>query len=160
MVMDNSFFWAPQGATGFGIRNPTVQDPAFRAWPCVRGIRDTAAGASILVLLAGATRRARTHPRPGPDWRRGGGTPQQGSAASGVHASSAAVMIVVAILRGMTPKIPAHNDFHTSAWGSGVRVPLAPPMKPALTPVGAGFTVAGRSPGTVSPSSAPRRASR
>ncbi|MGK8466469.1 hypothetical protein [Nocardia cyriacigeorgica] len=30
-VMGTSFYWAPQGALGFGIPNSPTRDPAFRA---------------------------------------------------------------------------------------------------------------------------------
>ncbi|WP_328387388.1 DUF4267 domain-containing protein [Nocardia sp. NBC_00416] len=104
VVMGSSFFWAPQGAAGFGKPNPPLQDPAFRAWLCVKGIRDMATGACILVLLA-----------VGPPALLGGlvltlalipigdatmvlRNKGPKSAAYGVHASSAAAMIVVALL--------------------------------------------------------------
>lgn len=104
IVMGSSFFWAPQGAAGFGIPNPPLQDPAFRAWLQVKGIRDMATGACILVLLAVGTPAllgglvltlalipvgdAITVLRnKGPK-----------SAAYGVHASSAALMVVDALL--------------------------------------------------------------
>ncbi|MFC9892568.1 DUF4267 domain-containing protein [Nocardia sp. NPDC127579] len=55
-VMGTSFFWAPQAAAGFGIPNSPIQDPAFRAWLRVKGIRDMACAVGILILLAaGAT---------------------------------------------------------------------------------------------------------
>ncbi|WP_067852380.1 DUF4267 domain-containing protein [Nocardia shimofusensis] len=48
-------FWAPQAATGFGIPGTPTDDPVFRAWLQVKGIRDTATGLFIFVLLAGTT---------------------------------------------------------------------------------------------------------
>ncbi|WP_227981169.1 DUF4267 domain-containing protein [Nocardia spumae] len=104
VAMGSSFLWAPQGAAGFGIPNSPLQDPAFRAWLRVKGIRDMAAGACILVLLAVGTPAllgglvltlalipvgdaAIVLRDKGPK-----------SAAYGVHASSAAVMFAVALL--------------------------------------------------------------
>jgi hypothetical protein len=55
IVMGTSFFWAPQGALGFGIPNPPIQDPAFRAWLRVKGVRDMASGVGILILLVAGT---------------------------------------------------------------------------------------------------------
>ncbi|MFJ2837992.1 DUF4267 domain-containing protein [Nocardia sp. NPDC087230] len=54
-VMGTSFFWAPQGAAGFGIPNSPIQDTAFRAWLRVKGVRDMACGVGILVVLAAGT---------------------------------------------------------------------------------------------------------
>ncbi|UFS99224.1 DUF4267 domain-containing protein [Nocardia huaxiensis] len=51
-IMGTSFFWAPQGATGFGIPNTPIQDPAFRAWLRVKGVRDMVCAITILILLA------------------------------------------------------------------------------------------------------------
>lgn len=104
VVMGSSCFWGPQGAAGFGIPNSPIQDPAFQAWLCVKGFRDMATGACILVLLA-----------VGPPALLGGliltlalipigdattvlRNKGPKSAAYGVHASSAAVMLAVALL--------------------------------------------------------------
>ncbi|BAD58178.1 DUF4267 domain-containing protein [Nocardia farcinica] len=54
-VMGTSFFWAPRGALGFGIPNPPIDDPAFRAWLRVKGVRDMASAVGIVVLLAVGT---------------------------------------------------------------------------------------------------------
>ncbi|UGT44606.1 DUF4267 domain-containing protein [Nocardia yamanashiensis] len=103
-VMGSSFFWAPQGAAGFGIPGSPIQDPAFRAWLRVKGVRDMACAVGILVpLAAGATTllgglllalaliplgdAAIVLRSKGPK-----------SAAYGVHAGSAAVMLVAAAL--------------------------------------------------------------
>lgn len=45
-------FWAPQGATGFGIPGTPAGDQVFRAWLRVKGVRDIASGLFIAVLLA------------------------------------------------------------------------------------------------------------
>ncbi|WP_280267141.1 DUF4267 domain-containing protein [Nocardia wallacei] len=55
VFMGSSFFWAPQVAATFGIPHAPVQDPAFRAWGRVKGIRDMACGAGIFILLAVGT---------------------------------------------------------------------------------------------------------
>ncbi len=104
VVMGSSFFWAPQGAAGFGIPNPPLQDPAFRAWLCVKGIRDMGTGACILVLLAvgtpallgGLVLTLALIPIGDTTMVLRNKGPK--STAYGVHASSAAVMIVAAVL--------------------------------------------------------------
>jgi hypothetical protein len=55
VFMGTSFFWAPQGAAGFGIPHSPIQDPAFHAWLGVKGVRDIASGVGIFVLLAAGT---------------------------------------------------------------------------------------------------------
>ncbi|WP_040792717.1 DUF4267 domain-containing protein [Nocardia paucivorans] len=55
VFMGASSFRAPQGAAGFGIPNSPIQDPAFRAWLRVKGVRDMASGVCIFVLLAAGT---------------------------------------------------------------------------------------------------------
>lgn len=55
VFMGTSFFWAPQGAAGFGIPNSPIEDPAFRAWLRVKGVRDMTSGVCILILLAVGT---------------------------------------------------------------------------------------------------------
>ena len=102
VFMGSSFFWAPQGAVGFGIPHIPIQDPAFRAWLRVKGVRDMASGVGILILLAAGTPAllgglmlaltlnpigdaAIVLHSKGPK-----------SAAYGIHAATAAVMLIIA----------------------------------------------------------------
>lgn len=97
-------FRAPRAAAGFGIPNSQVDDPTFRAWLSVKAVRDIATGLFLFLLLAAAT----------PDllgWYllvaalipvgdalivlRSKGPK---AIAYGVHAATAAVMIVVGVL--------------------------------------------------------------
>ncbi|MEV6967107.1 DUF4267 domain-containing protein [Hamadaea sp. NPDC051192] len=55
IVMGVSAFLAPQAAAGFGIPETPTEDHAFRAWLSVKAVRDIAAGVFILILLVGAT---------------------------------------------------------------------------------------------------------
>lgn len=45
-------FARPQVLAGFGIPHTPTQDPTFQAWLRVKGVRDIAAGVSIFVVLA------------------------------------------------------------------------------------------------------------
>ncbi|MBF6411632.1 DUF4267 domain-containing protein [Nocardia cyriacigeorgica] len=103
-VMGTGPFWAPQGALGFGIPNSPIQDPAFRAWLRVKGVRDMASAVGIVILLVAGTPAllgglmlalalipiadaAIVLHSKGPK-----------SAAYGVHAASAAVVLAAAVL--------------------------------------------------------------
>ncbi|MEV6300675.1 DUF4267 domain-containing protein [Actinoplanes sp. NPDC051861] len=55
VLMGARVFWAPRGATGFGIPGTPTGDPTFQAWLKVKGVRDIAAGVFLFILLAGAT---------------------------------------------------------------------------------------------------------
>ncbi|NUT19804.1 MAG: DUF4267 domain-containing protein [Hamadaea sp.] len=46
---------APRAAAGFGIPGTPTDDPAFRSWLRVKAGRDIGAGLMILVALVGAT---------------------------------------------------------------------------------------------------------
>lgn len=49
--------FVPQGATGFGIPDTRTQDPTFRSWLSVKGVRDIAVALFIVILIGnGATR--------------------------------------------------------------------------------------------------------
>ncbi|MEU4606259.1 DUF4267 domain-containing protein [Kribbella sp. NPDC023972] len=55
VFMGTSFFWAPQGAAGFGIPDTPTGDRTFHAWLAVKGVRDIASGILILIVLIGGT---------------------------------------------------------------------------------------------------------
>ncbi|MGC4936301.1 DUF4267 domain-containing protein [Kribbella sp. DT2] len=48
-------FRAPRAAAGFGIPNTRTDDPNFRAWLSVKAVRDIATGLFLFLLLAAAT---------------------------------------------------------------------------------------------------------
>ncbi|MFI9552838.1 DUF4267 domain-containing protein [Nonomuraea endophytica] len=104
ILMGANAFRAPQAAAGFGIPNTPTEDPSFRAWLAVKAMRDIAAGILILIVLVGGT----THllgwimlassvipvgdavivlRSKGPK-----------ATAYGVHAATAAVMLVISVL--------------------------------------------------------------
>ncbi|WP_228003159.1 DUF4267 domain-containing protein [Nocardia australiensis] len=104
VLMGSSFFWAPQGAVNFGIPHTPSQDPVLHAWLHVKGVRDMATGVCIFILLAAGTPAllgglmlalalipigdaAIVLRSKGPK-----------SAAYGIHAASAAVVLTVATL--------------------------------------------------------------
>ncbi|GAA2986999.1 DUF4267 domain-containing protein [Streptosporangium longisporum] len=104
IVMGARALWAPQAAAGFGIPGTPTEDRTFRAWLAVKAVRDIAAGLLILVVPAGGT----THLL---GWvvlaasfipvgdavivLRSGGPK---ATAYGVHAATAAVMLVISAL--------------------------------------------------------------
>lgn len=55
ILMGSSFFWAPQGAAGFGIPGTPTEGATFHAWLRVKGVRDMAAGVLLLIVLIGGT---------------------------------------------------------------------------------------------------------
>ncbi|MEV4893195.1 DUF4267 domain-containing protein [Nonomuraea sp. NPDC055795] len=55
IFMGAQFFWAPQAAAGFGIPGTPTEDSTFRAWLSVKAVRDMGAGLLILVVLVGGT---------------------------------------------------------------------------------------------------------
>jgi hypothetical protein len=94
----------PQAAAGFGIPGTPAGDPTFQAWLSVKAVRDMAAGLSIVILAFAATPHllgwlllaAALIPvgdavivlrSKGPK-----------AIAYGVHAATAAVMVVVSVL--------------------------------------------------------------
>jgi len=97
-------FWVPQSAAGFGIPGTRTEDPNFRAWLGVKACRDIACGIFMFILLAAATPHllgwfmlaAAAVPvgdalivlrSKGPK-----------GVAYGVHAATAAVMLVISVL--------------------------------------------------------------
>lgn len=104
ILMGARFFWAPQAAAGFGIPDTPTEDRTFQAWLSVKAVRDIGAGLLILVVLVGGT----THLL---GWfmlaagfipvgdavivLRGNGPK---ATAYGVHAATAAVMLVIGAL--------------------------------------------------------------
>ncbi|MEV0646359.1 DUF4267 domain-containing protein [Phytomonospora sp. NPDC050363] len=104
ILMGTGSFWAPQGAAGFGIPDSPTEDPAFRSWLAVKGMRDIGAGLLILVVvfggsttLLGWTLLAATAIPVGDAvivLRAKG--PK--SAAYGVHGATALVMLVISVL--------------------------------------------------------------
>ncbi|MBB5081974.1 DUF4267 domain-containing protein [Nonomuraea endophytica] len=55
IFMGAHFFWAPHSAAGFGIPGTPTEDPGFRAWLSVKAMRDIVAGVLILIVLVGGT---------------------------------------------------------------------------------------------------------
>jgi hypothetical protein len=95
---------APRAAAGFGIPGTPTGDPAFRAWLSVKAVRDIASGVFVFVLLVAATPEvlgwfmlAATGIPTGDALvvLRSGG-PR--ATAYGVHAATAAVMLVISVL--------------------------------------------------------------
>lgn len=97
-------FLAPQNAAGFGIPGTRTEDPTFRAWLSVKAVRDIGTGILIFVVLAATTPTvlgwymlaAAVIPvgdalivlrNNGPK-----------ATAYGVHAATAAVMLVISVL--------------------------------------------------------------
>jgi hypothetical protein len=50
-VLGIGYVWRPQGAPAFGIPRPPVTDPAFRSWVRVKGVRDIGCGVFTAILL-------------------------------------------------------------------------------------------------------------
>ena len=95
---------APQGAAGFGIPNTPTEDPTFRAWLSVKAVRDIASGVLTFIVLIGATPQLL-----GWFMLAATGMPvgdalivlrSKGPRATayGVHAATAAVMLVIGVL--------------------------------------------------------------
>ena len=109
ILMGARVFWAPQAAAGFGIPGTRTEDPTFRAWLSVKGVRDMASGLFILILVAAAT----------PDllgwFMLAAAAIPTGDAlivlrskgpkavAYGVHAATAAAMIVISVVLIVAP---------------------------------------------------------
>ncbi|THA67551.1 DUF4267 domain-containing protein [Streptomyces sp. A0958] len=55
VLMGASALIRPQGAAGFGIPDAPVDDPGFRPWLRVKGLREIVPGAFVFVLMAAAT---------------------------------------------------------------------------------------------------------
>ncbi|TDD21188.1 DUF4267 domain-containing protein [Actinomadura sp. KC06] len=104
IVIGARAFWAPQAATGFGIPDTPTQDRAFQAWLRVKAVRDMAAGLFIFILLAGASPHllgwsmlaAATMPAGDALIVLHSNGPK--AIAYGVHASTALVMVVIAVI--------------------------------------------------------------
>jgi hypothetical protein len=97
-------FWAPQAAAGFGIPNTRTEDPNFQAWLSVKAVRDIGCGIFILILIAGATPHllgwfmlAATG-IPAGDALIVLRSKGPKAAAYGVHAATAAVMLLISAL--------------------------------------------------------------
>lgn len=97
-------FWAPQGATGFGIPDTPTGDRTFQAWLTVKGVRDMASGVVVFVLMAVAAPQVL-----GWYMLAASGIPvgdalivlrSKGSkaAAYGIHGATAAVMVVISVI--------------------------------------------------------------
>lgn len=97
-------FRAPQAAAGFGIPGTQTGDPAFQAWLTVKAVRDIASGVFIFIVLAAATPQL-----VGWFMLAAAGIPagdalivlrSKGPRATayGVHAATAAVMLVISVL--------------------------------------------------------------
>lgn len=103
IVMGAMAITMPQNATGFGIPDTPVDDPAFRSWLHVKGAREIVCGVFMFVLML-------TAPTSVLGWYlltfavmpvadavivlRSGGPK---ATAYGVHAATAAVMVATAI---------------------------------------------------------------
>ena len=96
--------WVPQAAVGFGIPGTPADDPVFHAWLSVKAVRDIAAGLFVFVLLVGATSHllgwfllaAAVIPAGDALIVLRSGGPK--AIAYGVHAATAAVMLVTGVL--------------------------------------------------------------
>ncbi|MFC9790124.1 DUF4267 domain-containing protein [Rhodococcus sp. NPDC127528] len=55
VFMGGSAFTTPQAAVGFGIPDTPADNPAFRTWLRVKGLREIAFGVSVFVLILVAT---------------------------------------------------------------------------------------------------------
>jgi hypothetical protein len=96
--------WAPQGAAGFGIPGTPTEDRTFHAWLSVKAVRDIASGLFIFILLAGETPHllgwfmlaAACIPLGDAVIVLRSNGPR--AVAYGVHAATAAVMLVISVL--------------------------------------------------------------
>ncbi|CAM4150691.1 DUF4267 domain-containing protein [Kibdelosporangium persicum] len=104
IVIGARVFWAPQAAAGFGIPGTPTEDRTFQAWLTVKGVRDIASGIFVFVLLIGGSPHLL-----GWFMLAATGIPvgdalivlrNKGpkAVAYGVHASTAAVMLVISVL--------------------------------------------------------------
>ncbi|MFE7405041.1 DUF4267 domain-containing protein [Isoptericola sp. NPDC057559] len=104
VVMGTSFFWAPAVAAGFGIPGTPVEDRAFRSWAQVKGNRDIGTGLLLLVVLVGGTPQllgaamvvAAVMPVADAVTVAAAGGPR--ATVYGVHAATAAVMVLVGLV--------------------------------------------------------------
>ncbi|WP_331743981.1 DUF4267 domain-containing protein (plasmid) [Streptomyces sp. NBC_00873] len=55
IFMGGRAFTTPQAAVGFGIPDTPVDDPVFRPWLRVKGLREIACGVFVFVLMLVAT---------------------------------------------------------------------------------------------------------
>jgi hypothetical protein len=94
----------PRALAGFGIPDTPTQDPVFHAWLRVKGVRDLAAAASIFIVLAVGTPALlgglmlATALIPIGDAAIVLHSKGPKSIAYGVHAATAAVVLVAALL--------------------------------------------------------------
>jgi uncharacterized protein DUF4267 len=51
IILGARYVWTPQAAVAFGIPRAPVTDQAFRSWVRVKGVRDIASGVFIAILL-------------------------------------------------------------------------------------------------------------
>jgi hypothetical protein len=104
VFMGTSVFWAPGVAAGFGIPDVPVEDHAFRSWSRVKGNRDIGTGLLLLVVLVGGTPQllgaamlaAAVMPICDAVTVAHAGGPR--TTVYGVHAATAAVMVVVGLV--------------------------------------------------------------
>ncbi|MGC5054744.1 DUF4267 domain-containing protein [Micromonospora sp. DT48] len=97
-------FRAPHAAAGFGIPDTPTEDPTFRAWLRVKAVRDIASGILIFIVLAGGTPHllgwymlaAAGMPTGDAMIVLRGNGPK--AIAYGVHAATAAMMVVISVL--------------------------------------------------------------
>jgi len=103
IFMGGSAITRPQGVAGFGIPDAPVDDPGFRPWLRVKGLREVAPGAFVFVLILAATSPVlggyllvfATIPIGDALVVLRSGGPK--ATAYGVHATTAAVMLVTGI---------------------------------------------------------------
>jgi hypothetical protein len=104
MFIGARVFWAPRAAAGFGIPGTPVEDRTFQAWLTVKGVRDIASGLFVFVLMLAATPHvlgwfmlaAAGIPIGDASIVLRGKGPK--AAAYGIHAATAAVMLVISVL--------------------------------------------------------------
>jgi len=104
VAMGTSFLWAPRTAAGFGIPGLPVEDRAVQAWSRVKGNRDIGTGLLLLLVLVGGTPHllgaamivAAVMPVADAVTVARAGGPR--ATAYGVHAATAALMVVVGIV--------------------------------------------------------------
>ncbi|SKC81837.1 DUF4267 domain-containing protein [Krasilnikoviella flava] len=104
VVMGASFVRAPGIAADFGIPGTPVEDHAFRSWAQVKGNRDIGAGLLLLVVLVGGSPQllgaamvaAAIMPVCDAVTVARAGGPR--AAVYGVHAATAAVMVLVGLV--------------------------------------------------------------
>jgi hypothetical protein len=104
VFMGASFFWAPAAAAGFGIPDTPVEDRTFRLWLSVKANRDIGTGLLLLAVLIGGTPTllgtamitAAIMPIGDAITVARAGGPK--ATVYGVHAATAAAMVVVGLL--------------------------------------------------------------